>query len=141
MIEDNFLKAHTYTSNRQRTGARTYPKASSGFRPTEHAHDPAHGYDLAYHYPMKGKPGPARRNPTTGKVSMQVGTDRLMAWRNRGDSHYNIGVSHHDHTRPIPSTSRNHPFSHAPPKKGNVFKVGALKAKSAFKGLFKKKKS
>ena len=51
---------------------------------------------------MKGKPGPARRNPTTGKVSMQVGIDRVMAWRNRADSHYNdIGVSHHDHTRPI----------------------------------------
>ena len=143
MNEDNFLKAHTYTSNRQRTGARTYPKASSGFRKTEHAHDPAHGYDLAYHYPMTGKPGPAPRNPRTGRVSMQVGTDRVMAWRNRADSHYNIGVSHHDHTRPKPETSNNHPFSHAAPKKGSVFKVGALKAKSAyksFKGIFKKKK-
>lgn len=29
------------------TGVRTYPKASSGFRPTETAHDPAHGSDPA----------------------------------------------------------------------------------------------
>ena len=138
MIEA-ILKAHTYTSNRQRTGARTYPKASSGFRPTEHAHDPAHGHELAYHYPMQGKPGPAHRNPTSGRPSIRAGTDRIMAWRNRADTHYNIGVSHHDPTRPIPPTSRNHPFSHAPPKKGNPIKVGALKAKSAIKGLFKKK--
>ena len=133
------LKAHTYTSNGMRTWARTYPKASSGFRPTERAHDPAHGYELAYHYPMNGKPGPAHRNPTTNRVSMRAGTDRIMAWRNRADTHYHIGVSHHDPTRPIPPTSRNHPFSHAPPKRGNAIKVGALKAKSAIKGMFKKK--
>jgi len=138
LIHQALPQAHTYTSNRQRTGARTYPKASSGFRPTEHAHDPAHGYALAYHYPMNGMPGPARRNPTTNRVSMKVGTDRVMAWRNHADTHYNIGVSHHDPTRPIPPTSNNHPFSHAPVKQGSVFKVGALKAKKAIQKTFRK---
>jgi len=138
LIHQAIPQAHTYASNRQRAGARTYPKASSGFRPAEHAHDPAHGYDLAYHYPMKGMPGPAHHNPTTGRVSMKVGTDRIMAWRNHGDTHYNIGVSHHDPTRPIPSTSRNHPFSHAPVKSGGAFKVGALKAKKAIQRTFRK---
>jgi hypothetical protein len=123
--------APDYHSNRQRTGARTYPKASSGFRPTEHAHDPAHGFDQSYHYPMVGRPGPAHRNPTTGRVSMRVGTDRIVAWKNHADTHYNIGVSYHDPKRPVPATSNNHPFSHAQVKRGGPVKIQAAKAKKA----------
>ena len=138
-MNEAILKARTGRSNRDKNRERTYPKASSGFRKSESAADPAHKFDLAYHYPMKGRPGTPRQNPNTGAASMKVGTDRIMAWRNRADSHYNIGVSYHDPTKPIPPTSHNHPFSHAPPQKGNAIKVGALKTKSAFKGMFKKK--
>jgi len=88
---------------------------------------------------MNGRPGPAPHNPTTGRVSMRVGTDRVMAWRNNADTHYNIGVSHHDPNRPIPATSHNHPFSQAPVKSGGPIKVGVLKAKKVFKNLLKKK--
>jgi len=139
LIHQALPQAPSYNSNRQRNSVRTYPKASSGFRPSEHAHDPAHGHNLAYHYPMNGMPGPARTNPTTGRPSMRVGTDRIMAWRNHADSHYNIGVSYHDPNRPIPATSHNHPFSHAPVKTGGPIKVGVLKAKKAFQKLLRKK--
>jgi len=138
LIHNALPLAPDYTSNRQRTGTRTYPKASSGFRPTEAAHDPAHGFDLAYHYPMKGTTGPAHRNPTTGRVSLRAGTDRIMAWRNHADTHYNIGVAYHDPTRPIPPTSNNHPFSQAVVKTGSPLKIQALKAKKAIERTFRK---
>uniref|UniRef100_A0A8H7XUU1 Uncharacterized protein n=1 Tax=Psilocybe cubensis TaxID=181762 RepID=A0A8H7XUU1_PSICU len=141
LVHDAIPNAPTYTSNRMRKGIRTYPKASSGFRPTEHAHDPAHGHDLAYHYPFHGRPGTPHQNPQ-GQNSMKVGSDRIMAWRNHGDSHFNIGVSYHDPKRPIPNNAnaRNHPFSHAPVKKGNATKVKALKAKKAVQRAWRKLK-
>jgi hypothetical protein len=134
----NFEKAHDYTSNRQRTGARTYPKASSGFRPTEHAHDPAHGFDQAYHYPMIGIPGPAHRNPVSGHVSVKAGSERIVAWKNKADPHYNIGVSYHDPSRPIPNeSSKNHPFTHARVKSVGPMKIN-LKAALAKKAIQRK---
>jgi len=138
LIHQALPVAPDYTSNRQRTGARTYPKASSGFRASESAHDPTHGFDQAYHYPMTGMPGAAHRNPTTGRVSMKVGTDRLVAWKNNADTHYNIGMSYHDPKRPIPATSKNHPFSMAPVKTGGPMKIQAVKAKKALQRTWRK---
>jgi len=138
LIHEALPQAPNYNSNRERSGARTYPKASSGFRKSESAHDPAHGFDHAYHYPMSGLPGPAHRNPTTGRVSMKVGTDRIMAWRNRADTHYHIGMSYHDPKRPIPATSKNHPFSSASVKRGGRMKIKALKAKKALQRSWRK---
>lgn len=136
--------ATTATSNRQRKSVRTYPKPTSGFRPSEHAHDPTHGHDIRYHYPMSGRPGNAPTNAHTGRTSMRVGTDRLLAWRNRGDRQFHVGVSYHDPHRPIPATSHNHPFSAAAPRRGGTFKVGFTKTKKAitkpFTSLWKKMK-
>ena len=87
---------------------------------------------------MAGRPGPAPHNPTTGRVSMRAGTDRLVAWKNHADTHYNIGVSYHDPKRPIPSTSNNHPFSHAQVKSGGPVKVQAVKAKKAVQRTWRK---
>lgn len=130
--------ADTKVSNRQKKSTRTYPKPTSGFRPSEAHRDPASGHDLAYHYPMKGMPGNAPVNAHTGRTSMKVGTDRLMAWRNRGDTHYNIGVSYHDPHQPIPPTSGNHPFSVAPVKTGSAAKIQLLKAKKAVQRSWRK---
>lgn len=130
--------ADTKTSNRQKKNTRTYPKPTSGFRPSEAHRDPAAGHDLAYHYPMKGRPGNAPVNANTGRTSMKVGTDRLVAWRNRGDQHYNIGVSYHDPHQPIPLTSSNHPFSVAPVKAGSAVKVQLLKGKKAIQRTLRK---
>jgi hypothetical protein len=38
-----------------------------------------------------------------------------------------IGVSYHDHRNPVPSTSRNHPFSVAPQQSGGKAKVMGAK--------------
>ncbi|KJA16919.1 hypothetical protein HYPSUDRAFT_46826 [Hypholoma sublateritium FD-334 SS-4] len=130
--------ADTKTSNKQKKSTRTYPKPTSGFRPSEAHRDPAAGYDLAYHYPMKGAPGNAPVNAHTGKTSMKVGTDRLMAWRNRGDQHHNIAVSYHDPHQPIPLTSSNHPFSVAPVKTGSAAKIYLLKVKKAIQRTWRK---
>ena len=87
---------------------------------------------------MNGMPGPARRNTVNGRVSMKVGTDRVVAWKNHPDTHYNVGVSYHDPSRPIPSTSNNHPFSYAPPKSGGPLKVKAVQAKKAIQKTWRK---
>ncbi|PPR03218.1 hypothetical protein CVT26_008066 [Gymnopilus dilepis] len=128
--------APTAHSNRQRKSVRTYPKPTSGFRPSESHRDPTHGYDIRYHYPMAATPGNAPTNAHTGRTSMRVGTDRLLAYRNRHDTHFNVGVSYHDPHQPIPATSHNHPFSHAPPKRGGQFKVGFTKAKKKLGSFF-----
>jgi hypothetical protein len=138
----NFEKAPDYTLNNQRTasGAQTYPKASSGFCPAQHVHDPAHGFDLlvAYQYPMVGMPGNAHdhHNPTTNRVPIRAGPDRIVAWKNRADSHYNIGMSYHDASRRIPnSSSRNHPFSHAQVKSEGPLEIN-LKVMRAKKAIY-----
>ena len=89
---------------------------------------------------MAGRPGPAPHNPTTGRVSMRAGTDRLVAWKNHADTHYNIGVSYHDPKRPIPATSNNHPFSHAQVKSGGPggVKIQAAKATKAIQRTWRK---
>jgi len=133
---DHFMTALdgavTKTNNKGRKATKTYPKPTSGFRPSESARDPSHGFDLRYHYPMEGIPGNARVNPNTLRTSMKVGTDRLLAYRNRADTHFNLGVSYHDPHLPIPPTSGNHPFSAAQPRPGGQFKVALIKAKKAF---------
>ncbi|PPR06192.1 hypothetical protein CVT26_005491 [Gymnopilus dilepis] len=130
--------ATTRNTPRLRKSERTYPKPTSGFRPSEAHRDPASGHPIAYHYPMSATPGNAPHNPHTGRTSMRVGTDRLMAWRHPTDTHFHIGVSYHDPHLPIPPTSRNHPFSAAAPRNGGRFKVGVVKAKKAFGRLLDK---
>jgi len=134
--------AVTQNSNKRRKAVKTYPKPTSGFRPSESHRDPSHGYDLRYHYPMQGRPGNAPVNAHTGRTSLRVGTDRLLGYRNRHDTHFNLGVSYHDPHLPIPPTSHNHPFNVANPRRGSQFKVGFTKTKKAitkpFRAIYKK---
>jgi hypothetical protein len=126
--------AVTQTSNKQRKAVKTYPKPTSGFRSSESGRDPSHGYELRYHYPMpvQATPGNPPVNPHT---AMNVGPDRLVAYRNKTDTHFNIGVIYHDPHLPIPPTSQNHPFSVA--RQRSQFQVAFTKAKKAFTKPFR----
>ncbi|PPQ67337.1 hypothetical protein CVT26_007258 [Gymnopilus dilepis] len=129
--------APTANSNKKRKNTKTYPKPTSGFRSSEAHRDPTDGYPIRYHQPMGATPGNAPHNAHTGRTSLRVGTDRLLAYRHPHEDHFHLGVSYHDPHQPIPSTSHNHPFSEAPRRRGGGFKVGFTKAKKKLGSFFK----
>jgi len=113
---------------------KTYPKPGTGFRNSEAANPaPNAPGTVAYHTPLN-PPKRASTLPAKPGGSVQVGTDRLVAYRKAGDTAHTIGVSYHDPKKPIPppapggTPSRNHPFTMAPQKDGGKVKAGLAKA-------------
>jgi len=114
--------------------ARTYPKPSTGFRNSEAANPaPNSSGRVAYHAPINPPRsrfgfGPKRSATIAAPGrSARVGTDRIYGHRSPTVGNLDIGVSYHDHRNPVPSTSRNHPFSVAPQQSGGKAKVMGAK--------------
>jgi hypothetical protein len=137
----NLPNADPYRS-KDKNRLKSYPKPSTGFRPTE-AGNPAPNPEthVSYHVPIGGP-----KQYTIGpQGSAKVGADRLVAHRKVTDTAHTIGVSYHDPTKPIPAArpgglqSNNHPFSMAPELKGGPVKVAAEKFKKSVSNTFKKK--
>lgn len=113
----------------RKANVRSYPKPSTGFRNKE-ADNPAPKSSgrVAYHAPINPPSTRHRANTiATPGQSARVGTDRVYGHRDPGNANLDIGVSYHDHKKPIPSTSRNHPFSVAPQQTGGKAKVMGAK--------------
>jgi len=123
----------------KKKNVKSYPKPSTGFRNGE-SDNPAPNSSgrVAYHAPInppRSRFGPKRAATIAAPGrSARVGTDRVWGHRDPHNGNLDIGVSYHDHRKPIPSTSRNHPFSVAPQRSGGKMKaMGAKMGKTAKK--------
>jgi len=134
--------------NRKASGKlKTYPKPSTGFRNSEAANPaPNAPGTVAYHNPLN-PPKRASTLPAKPGGSVQVGTDRLVAYRKDGDAAHSIGVSYHDPKKPIPppvaggKPSNNHPFTMAPQKEGGAVVASMARTSKKINNAFSFKKT